>query len=91
MMMAFQFRTKTIFVFCLTALLSLVFIVSDSRVSVSDIIPDSTESATTIHAEEIFFSQHLSQRHVYISMGLCWKNHSKLFHKQHFPYEYAAR
>ena len=32
-----------------------------------------------------------ADRRIYISMGLCWKQHTHLYEKSNFPYEEAAR
>ena len=131
-------KSRTLLVFCLTALFSLVIIISDSRFSIQDLTSDTIlrdltsgsrdedsepqEQETILPSDKSGFqysetitrgensgsrakkfetlirnvtsreeTQRLRQRRIYISMGLCWHRHSKLYHKVHFPYEEAAR
>ena len=101
-----EFKSKTVFVFGLTAVLSLFLIISDSRFSAQDFfsilpLPEDLR-ATKNHIDEQTDIQILSKesesyknstaaRRIYISMGLCWNQHTKLYKKSNFPYEEAAR
>ena len=133
-----EMKSRTFLVFCLTALFSLVIIISDSRFSIQDLTfetiirdfasgsrdedSEPQEHVTNLPGDKSGFQDSESitrdensgswakkfetlirnvtsrdetlgsrQRRIYISMGLCWHHHTKLYHKVHFPYEEAAR
>ena len=112
-----EFKSKTLFVFGLTAVLSLFLIISDPRFSAQNFfsilpLPEDLR-ATKNHIDEQTdkdiqltneqtdiqilskesesYKNSTAARRIYISMGLCWNQHTKLYKKSNFPYEEAAR
>ena len=79
-------KNRTVYVVFLASVFCLVFIISDPRVAVGsfreNVLPEpESQSSSPVKNDS----------KIYVSMGLCWKTHSNLYHKAQFPYEEAAR
>ena len=79
-------KNRTVYVVTLASVFCLVFIISDPRAAIGSIAV-----RDNVLPEPDGLSQVKNDSKVYVSMGLCWKTHSNLYHKAQFPYEEAAR